>query len=64
MVFLEDRFKIPDDGTDCEKANPNGPWAFLREKANPKEKDVIIISGGDTPKLAEYGAISAALTIL
>jgi predicted transcriptional regulator len=64
LVFLEDRFKIPDDGTDCEKANPNGPWAFLREKANPKEKDVIIISGGDTPKLAEYGAISAALTIL
>jgi DNA-binding MarR family transcriptional regulator len=63
LLYSSDRFRVPADGTDCERANPKGPWDELR-LAKPRERDVIIISGADTPTRAEEGVLSAALSLL
>jgi DNA-binding MarR family transcriptional regulator len=64
VIYSGGKFKIPDEGTDCEVKGPSEPWTSLRREAEPKNGDVLIISAGDKPSSAEYGALAAALTLI
>ncbi len=64
ILFVKDRFVTPNDGTDCEKSTDSDePWRTIRA-SKPREGDAIIISGADESLTAEYGAWSAAKTLL
>lgn len=63
VVYSNHRFIIPDDGTDCEESGSSEPWFTIRN-SDPREGDLIIVSGADSHLVAEYGGWSAALTLL
>ncbi len=62
-VFSSGRFRVPPDNTDTEQLQPSELWATVRS-SEVLEGDVLIICGADEQLSAEYGALSAALTIL
>ena len=64
VVYSGGKFKIPDEGTDCEAKGPSEPWTSLRKEAQPRNGDILVISAGDKPSSAEYGALAAALTLI
>jgi predicted transcriptional regulator len=66
VIYSDGRFKVPSERNpeDCESMGPAEPWTSIRKVAALKNGDVIIVSGADTPLLAEEGALAAALTIL
>ncbi len=69
VVYSSGRFMIPDGverikWTDCEALGPSEPWMTIRRNAKPRQGDLIIISGGDSPSQAEDGALASVLTIL
>jgi predicted transcriptional regulator len=63
VIFASGRFRIPSEWTDCEKVSPGEPWESIR-KFQPKEGDVVIISGADDPLTAEYGGWAGVLTLI
>jgi predicted transcriptional regulator len=65
VLFKKGRFRVPSSGfEDCEQGKPSEPWISIREGANPKNGDTMIVSGADDPLQAEYGALSAALSLV
>lgn len=65
-VYDRGKFKIPDDSNreDWESLGSSAPWDTIQERASLEDGDVIILSGADSPSLAEEGALAAALTVL
>ncbi|MHB1908212.1 MAG: DUF4443 domain-containing protein [Nitrososphaerales archaeon] len=63
IFYSQGRFKIPGEDRDCESGSSEEPWKTIRS-ASPKENDTVIISGGRDKLSAEYGAFSAALTLM
>jgi hypothetical protein len=66
VVYTRNKFKIPGDesAVDCEAMGPSEPWTTIRQRASPKNGDIVIVSGADSCTLAEEGALAAALTLL
>jgi len=69
VEFVANKFKIPsvDEKTgpvDCEAMGPSNPWTEIRNRTDPRNGDVVIVSWADDRLLAEEGALSAALTLL
>ncbi len=64
LIFKSGKFKIPMGSDDCEKDFPNGIWNRLYNLMHPQENDVIIVCSGKSQSIAEYGALSAAWTLL
>jgi predicted transcriptional regulator len=64
VLFKKGRFVVPFGWEDCEKSGASEPWISIRAAAKPKDGDTVIISGSDDLLLSEYGALSAALSIL
>ncbi len=64
VVYSSGRFRFPDDRTDCEKSGKTEPWETLRSVARPRENDAFVISFASNSIFAEYGALSAALTLV
>jgi hypothetical protein len=62
VVFTSGKFRTPPDDTDTEKSAEE-PWATIRSHG-VQDGDVIIIGGADDSNTAEFGSLSAALTIL
>jgi hypothetical protein len=58
------KFTIPGGSSDCEKDYPSQAWSMLREKLKPKSGDAVIVCGAPEERMAELGALSAALTLL
>jgi predicted transcriptional regulator len=63
IIFKEGRFIIPSVSIDAAKDFPN-LTEHLIKIFKPKENDVIVIGGADTPQVAEYGAMAATWTLL
>ena len=63
VIYGAKKFRIPSEGDDCEASGPSEPWISIR-KSVPRTDDVIIVCGGETPLVAEYGGLTAALTLL
>ncbi len=63
VIYSGKKFKEPSEGGDCEASGISEPWISIR-KSEPKNNDVIIVSGGEEPLEAEYGGWAAALTLL
>ena len=61
--YVSGRFRVYSDNADCEPGGPSEPWTTIRS-ASPQEGDTVIVSAADGVLLAEYGALSAALTLL
>jgi hypothetical protein len=64
LTYKDGRFRVPTDGTDCERVNPSDLWNTIREKGQLKEGDVVIITSADNQKTAELGGWSAALATI
>jgi predicted transcriptional regulator len=64
VLFRKGKFMVPSELEDCERRGPSEPWISIREMAKPKDGDTIIVSGAGDSLQAEYGALSAALSIL
>lgn len=62
-IYSSGKFRVPPDDTDCERSIASEPWSAIRS-SGVKEGDTLIVSGSDDLLSAEYGALSAALTIL
>lgn len=62
-LFKAKKFIVPGEGTDCEKDGPSEPWATIR-RSNPREGDVVLVTGSSTEEDAENGALAAFLTLL
>jgi hypothetical protein len=58
------KFSIPDGSNDCEKDYPSHVWSILRKELKPKSGDAVIVCGAADERMAELGALSAALTLL
>ena len=63
VLYRKGHFRVPSESEDCERTGPSEPWITIRQ-AKPKESDTIIVSGADDTLQAEYGALSAALSII
>lgn len=63
VLYSKGKFRIPFENTDCEGQYPAEFWRTIRS-SGPKQGDVVIISCGSNDLDAEYGALSAALTII
>jgi hypothetical protein len=65
-VYSNERFFVPSGETpeDCERLGPTEPWTTIRQRAVLHDGDVVILSGADSERLAEEGALGAALTLL
>jgi hypothetical protein len=63
VIFESGKFFVPGEKRDCEARGPSEPWNSIR-LASPKNGDTVIVAGAETEHLAEYGALSAALTLL
>ncbi len=65
IVYLGERFLLPDGEIDLEENYILPLWDSLRALLKPRDGDSIIIVGGGSVKAAEGGALAAALyTIL
>ncbi|MCS7116572.1 MAG: DUF4443 domain-containing protein [Nitrososphaerota archaeon] len=64
LIFKDGKFKIPMGSENCEKDFPNDVWNRLYNTMHPQENDVIIVCSGRSQIVAEYGALSAAWTLL
>lgn len=63
VIYRSGRFYFPLEKVDCESRGPSEPWTFIRS-APIKNGDIVIISGAEDSLVAEYGTLSAALTLL
>lgn len=63
IIYRDKRLVIPGVDLDLGRTNPKIFEKIMR-LMEPKDGDVIIISGADTIKSAEYGALSAAWSII
>jgi hypothetical protein len=63
VVFKSGKFFVPYEGVNCERQGVSEPWTSIRA-GHPKSGDIVIISGAESPLAAEYGALSAALTLM
>ncbi len=63
VLYIAGKFRIPGEGTDAEKTGGTELWNAVRS-AQLREGDVVIVAGADELPEAEYGALSAALTLL
>lgn len=63
IIYKNGKMIIPGVGADLEKEYP-AAFEEIMHLMEPKDGDVIIISGADTLKEAEYGALAAALSII
>ena len=57
------KFTVPGGSTDCEKDFPSPAWKKLRLELDPKDGDVLVISGSDDSMMSRLGALAAALTL-
>ena len=62
VFYRRGRFVVPLEETDYEANGPSEPWITVRS-ASHKDSDTVIICGSDDLMCAEYGTISAALTL-
>ncbi|MEM1514926.1 MAG: DUF4443 domain-containing protein [Candidatus Bathyarchaeia archaeon] len=62
-VYKDNRLIVPGVNIDLEKSYPR-LFKIIMRLMEPKEGDVIIISGADILKNAEYGALAAAWSII
>ncbi|MEM3956391.1 MAG: DUF4443 domain-containing protein [Candidatus Bathyarchaeia archaeon] len=63
IIYKNERLTIPGLNIDLKREYPEIFNKIMR-LIEPKDGDVIIISGGDTVKSAEYGALAAAWSII
>ncbi len=63
VVFKSGKFFVPIEKVDCESGGPSEPWVSIRN-APLRNGDTVIVSGGNNSLEAEYGALSAALTLM
>lgn len=63
IIYKNERLIIPGVNIDLEREYPEIFNKIMR-LMEPRDGDVIIISGGDTFKDAEYGALAAAWSII
>lgn len=63
LIFKNNKLIIPGVSADVEKDYPIAFKKIIR-LMNPEENDVIIISGADTLRKAEYGAIASAWSLI
>lgn len=63
VIYSSGKFRIPPVDTEGEATTTLEPWATIRSMG-VKERDALIISGSRDLLSAEYGALSAALSIL
>jgi hypothetical protein len=63
IVFRKGRLMIPSVSNDVAHDFPQATAQILR-LLSPKENDAIVISSADNPRKAEYGALSAAWTLI
>ncbi|MGI0085736.1 MAG: DUF4443 domain-containing protein [Nitrososphaerales archaeon] len=63
VVYSSGKFKVPPDVSDSEATAPSELWTTIRSWG-VNEGDALIISGSNDLLSAEYGALSAALSIL
>lgn len=63
IVFRKGRLMIPSVSNDVAHDFPQATAQILR-LLSPKENDAIVISSADNPGKAEYGALSAAWTLI
>ncbi len=63
VFYKKGRFIVPVGSENCERAGFPEPWITIRS-AKPNDGDTVIVAGADRPLEAEYGALSAALTII
>ena len=64
LVFKKGKFVMPRISEDCERDHPDPIWGILRDSLSPRDWDAIIIGSARDRKNAEYGAISAAISLL
>mgnify|MGYP000201929491 CR=1 FL=1 len=64
LLYVAGRFSLPSVDVDVEKTYPSSFWKTLRELLNPRDGDSIIVVGADSAKVAERGALTAALQTL
>lgn len=63
VVYKDGKIVIPGVNVELNKSYP-AVFEEIMRLISPEEGDVIIISGADTLKEAEYGALAAALSIV
>lgn len=63
VIYNSGKFKVPPDDSDVEGKSRTEPWISVRS-FGVIEGDLIIISGSEDILSAEYGALSAALSLL
>jgi Domain of unknown function (DUF4443) len=63
VVYRSGKFLLPSENVDCERNGRTEPWNSIRTAAL-KNGDTVIISSAESALGAEYGALSAALTLL
>jgi len=63
MIYKDKRLIVPGINIDLERKYPE-TFERIMHLMEPRDGDVIIISGADTLKSAEYGALAAAWTII
>lgn len=63
IVCRDSRLIIPGVNIDVEESYPRAFERIMR-LMDPRDGDVIIVSGGDTLRSAEYGALAAALSLI
>jgi predicted transcriptional regulator len=62
--YKKGKFTVPYDSEDCESRGPLEPWITIRQTGKARDDDTVIVTGADNLLEAEYGALSAALSIV
>ncbi len=63
LIFKNGKLVIPPDDRDVAEAFPT-VYRKLRRSLEPEEGDVIVVGSADNLRRAEYGALTAALSLL
>jgi hypothetical protein len=63
VLYRKGRFRVPSGSEDCEPAGPSEPWITIRA-GKPRDGDAVIVTGADSILEAEYGALTAALSLI
>lgn len=64
ILSRKGRFIIPGSSEDAASQFPDPVWRQLTKLFKPRDDDVIIIGSAPSREAAEYGALSAAATLL